>query len=121
MKKILFLMLLAMASLTLAQAANSPDQTPSKNDNGQVTVRGCVSRQAGDYILMKDDPGNSYELQSTNHIKLSHYLGKRVEVTGTKSPTMATSSDEGDREGAGSSVTITVTSIKAIGNECISR
>jgi len=121
MKKIFFLMLLTMASFTLAQAASSPDQTSSNNKNGQVTVRGCVSRQAGDYVLMKDDPGNSYELQSAHKIKLSQYLGQTVEVTGTKSPTMATSSDEGDRQGAGSPVTITVTSIKTIGKECISR
>jgi len=34
---------------------------------------------------------------------------------------MATSSDEGDREGAGSPVTITVKSIKTVAKECMER
>jgi hypothetical protein len=119
MRKILFL--LAIGSLTLAQAASSSDQNPSNKKNGEVTVHGCVTKQAGDYILMQEDVGNSYELQSSNHIKLSSYLGKRVEVTGPKSPTLATSSDQGDRQGAGSPVTITVKSIKTLADECTSR
>jgi hypothetical protein len=121
MKKILFLVLLMIGSFTLAQAANGADHDPSNNKNGKVTVRGCVSKQAGDYILMQENPGNSYELQGNDHIKLSEYLGHRVEVTGHTSPTMATSSDEGDRQGAGSPVTITVKSIKTIAKECESR
>lgn len=119
MKKILLLVLLTIGSLSLAQAANGADS--SNNKNGNVTVRGCVSKQAGDYVLMQENPGNSYELQGTHDIKLSQYLGQRVEVTGSKSPTMATSSDEGDREGAGSPVTITVKSIKTLAKECQSR
>lgn len=120
MKKLLLFAVLVAASFSLAQAGKS-DQTPSNNKNGQVTVRGCVSREAGDYILMKDDPGNSYELQATGKIKLHSYLGQRVEVRGTKSPTMATSSDQGDREGAATSVTITVSSIKTLSKECVAR
>ena len=80
-----------------------------------------MTRQAGDYILMQEDICNSYELQSGNHIKLSPYLEKRVEVTGPKSSTLATSSDQGDRQGAGSPVTITVKSIKTLADQCTSR
>jgi hypothetical protein len=119
MKCIALLLLLMSGSFGLAQATNS-DQ-PGNNQNGQVTVRGCVSKSAGDYILMQADAGNSYELQGTDKIKLRSYLGQRVEVRGTQSPTMATSSDEGDREGAGSPVTITVSSIKTLSKECRSR
>jgi hypothetical protein len=119
MMKILFL--LATVSLTLAQAASTSDQNPSNKKHGDFTVRGCVTKQAGDYILMQVDLGNSYELQSTDHIKLSSYLGKRVEVTGPKSQTLATSSDQGDRQGAGSPVSITVKSIKTLADECTSR
>ncbi|MGA7381426.1 MAG: hypothetical protein WBX03_11285 [Terriglobales bacterium] len=92
MNKILSCLVLASAGLALAQATNS-DQ-PKNNQTGQITVRGCVSREAGDYVLMKDDPGNMYELQAAHGVKLSSYLGQRVEVTGRKSPTLATSSDE---------------------------
>lgn len=120
MKRTFVLVLLLLGSLTLVQAVGA-DQNVSNHKNGELTVRGCVSKQAGDYILMQEDPGNSYELTSGNHIKFSSYLGQRVEVSGQKSPTMATSSDEGDRQGAGSSVTITVKSIKTIAKECQSR
>jgi hypothetical protein len=120
MKRTLLLVLLTLGSLTLVQAAGA-DQNGSNKKNGDVTVRGCVSKQAGDYILMQQNPGNSYELQSGKDIKLGPYLGQRVEVTGWKSPTMATSSDEGDREGAGSPVTITVKSIKTVAKECMER
>lgn len=118
MKKILFLVLLTIGSFTLAQAANGGD---NNDKNGDVTIRGCLSKSAGDYILMQENPGNSYELHGSRDIKLSQYLGQRVEVTGPKSPTMASSSDMGDREGAGSPVTITVKSIKTLAKECQSR
>lgn len=119
MRKTLILLVGMGMSLALMQTASAADN--ADNNNGQVTVRGCVTKQAGDYVLMKDNPGNTYELQGTKGIRLSSYLGQRVEVRGTKSTTMATSSDEGDREGAGSPVTITVKSIKTIAKECEAR
>ena len=44
-------------------------------------MQGCVSRSSGDYILMKQNPAVSYQLQATGKIRLRHYLGQRVEVT----------------------------------------
>ena len=41
----------------------------------------------------------TYELQATGKIKLRRYLGQRVEVTGTESPSMSTSSDTSARIG----------------------
>src|SRR5271154_5963162 len=100
--------LLLSCSFLLAQDSNPP--------KGPVTVRGCVSRASGDYILMKQDPAVTYELQSTHKIKLSHYLGQRVEVVGNESPTMSTSSDAS--RAAASPVTLTISSIKTIDKEC---
>jgi hypothetical protein len=99
----------------------NPGHQDSKDSKGQVTVRGCVSRSSGDYILMKQDPGVTYELQATGKTKLSKYLGQRVEVTGTESPSMSTSSDSSARAGSPSPVTLTVTSIKTIAKECSAR
>ena len=45
-------------------------------------MQGCVSRFSGDYILMKQNPAMTYELQATGKTKLRQYLGQRVEVTG---------------------------------------
>jgi hypothetical protein len=87
-------------------------------DSKQLTVQGCVSKASGDYILEKQHPAMTYELQATGKIKLSHYLGQRVEVTGTTSPSMSTSSDAIEKMGAPSSVTLTVSSIRTISKEC---
>ena len=119
MKK-MWLALLLSGSFLLAQNSNpsNTSQQNSKDSKGQVTVQGCVSRASGDYILMKQDPGMTYELQATGKIRLRKYLGQRVEVTGKESPSMMTSSDAMTKTGAPSSVTLTITSIKTIEKEC---
>ncbi|MGB0030191.1 MAG: hypothetical protein WBP77_03315, partial [Candidatus Sulfotelmatobacter sp.] len=75
--------LLLSGSFLLAQDSNpsNPGQRDSKDSKGEVTMEGCVSRSSGDYILMKQDPAVTYELQGSHKIKLRHYLGQRVEVT----------------------------------------
>jgi len=112
MKKIILLLLLVMSAV---MARANSDQ---KGDDKQVTVQGCVGRSTGDYILTQQDPGNTYELQASHKIRLRQYLGQEVEVVGTKSPSMSTSSDAMARTGSPSSVTITVNSIKTIAKEC---
>jgi hypothetical protein len=109
MKNICFVLLLS-SSFLLAQ--------DSKESKGQVTVQGCVGRASGDYILMKQDPAVTFELQATGKIRLRQYLGQRVEVTGREAPSMSTSSDALARAGAPSPVTLTITSIKTIEKEC---
>jgi hypothetical protein len=100
---------------------NSPSsmsQDDSRNSKEQVTVRGCVTRSNGDYILMKQDPAVSYELQGGGGTELRKYLGQRVEVTGRESPTLSSSSDALTRAGSAAPVTLTVTSIKSLSKEC---
>ena len=122
MKKLWFALLLS-GSFLLAQNSNpsNPSQQKSKESKGQITVQGCVGRSSGDYILMKQDPAMTYELQATGKTKLRKYLGQQVEVTGTESPSMSTSSDALTRTGAPSSVTLTIASIKTIEKECSAR
>ena len=117
-------MLLAMvlsASSLWAQSDQSTATKTGSNDRGQVTVRGCVSRAGGDYILMKENPAVTYELQGNSKIRLGAYLGKRVEVTGREAPSMSTSEDALNRTGNASPVTITVTSIHTVSEECQNR
>jgi hypothetical protein len=119
MRKIGFAVLLVSACFVLAQDSNSNMSQPnSKDSKGEVTVRGCVSRSSGDYILMKQDPAVTYELQGSHKIKLRHYLGQRVEVTGSESPTMASSSDAMNKVGSAAPLTLTVTSIKTLDKDC---
>ena len=120
MRKLFFALLLS-GSFLLAQDSSTTSQDTSKDSKGRVTVQGCVSRASGDYILMKQDPAVTYELQAANKIKLSRYLGQRVEVIGKESPSMSTSSDSSARAGSPSPVTLTVTSIKTIDKECSER
>ena len=116
------LAVLLAATLMWAQSnQNRVSNQPSNNsnNNGTITVRGCVTMENGDYVLTKQDPGNTYQLQQGDKVKLRKYLGQRVEVTGTKSTTMPTSEDAiNARAGSASPVTISVKSIKTISKEC---
>jgi hypothetical protein len=107
----MLLPLLLVAGWVMAQTNPDP---PLKNKS-QIAVQGCVSRSSGDYVLMQLDPGNSYVLHSANNIKLEHYLGQEVEVTGTKSATLSDTSDAGR---SAPSTTVTVNSIRTISREC---
>jgi len=112
--------MLAVLSLGICAAAQSgANADHAKKPKDQITARGCVEKQNTDYILTQADQGNSYELQGSGKVKhLGPYLGQQVEVTGIKSPSLATSSDALARTGAASPVTITVTSIKTIAKRC---
>jgi hypothetical protein len=118
MNKTVLLGVLFVGSWLMAQANPDQSQHPPDEKKGQVTVQGCVSRASGNFVLMQSDPGNSYVLHATNKINLGHYLGQQVEVTGTESPTMSSSSDSGRRS---ASLTIMVDSINTISKQCKTR
>lgn len=116
--KLMILGLLLSASFAFAQDNKPADTHKSARDSNSIKVQGCVSRLSGDYILMKQDPAISYELQASGKIRFKNYLGQRVEVSGYESPSMSTSSDALTKTGAASPVTITVKSIKILDKEC---
>ncbi len=121
--KTLWFALLLSGSFLLAQDSNpsNSSQHDSKVPKGQITVQGCVGRSSGDYILMKQDPAMTYELQATGKMRLRKYLGQQVEVTGKESPSMSTSSDSLTRTGSPASATLTIISIKTIEKQCAVR
>lgn len=116
----LWLAVLLSASLLVAQDStpNAPSQQNSKGSKDEVTLQGCVARRTGDYILEKQNPVGTYILQATGKIKIGPYLGQRVEVTGTESPSLSTSSDALSRLGSPSPVTLRITSIKTVAKQC---
>jgi len=120
--KTLWFALLLSSSFLLAQdtGSNNPNHN-SKDSKGQITLQGCVSRSSGDYILMKQNPAVTYQLQATGKIRLRDYLGQRVEAVGNESPTMSTSSDAMNKVGSAAPVTLTITSIRTIDKECTTR
>jgi hypothetical protein len=118
----LFFALLLSGSFLLAQDSNSNmSRENSKDSKGQITVEGCVGRSSGDYVLTKQNPGVSYELQATGNIKLRNYLGQRVEVVGTEGPSMSSSSDAMNKTGSAASSMITVGAIRTIDKVCTVR
>jgi hypothetical protein len=121
MRTIWIATLLLSSTFLLAQDSNSNSQPNLKDSKGQVTVQGCVSRSSGDYILIKQDPGMTYQLQASGKIRLRHYLGQRVEATGSESPTMSTSSDALNKTGSAAPLTLTIASIRTIDKECTVR
>ena len=122
MRRIWFVLLLSGGFLLAHDTnSNAMSQGNSKGSKGEETVQGCVGRSSGDYILIKQDPAITYELQATGKIKLRQYLGQRVEVTGKESPSMSTSSDALTKTGSAAPVTLTITSIKTIAKECSAR
>jgi len=115
--------LLLSSSFLLAQDTNpaNANQPKKKGSKDEITVQGCVGRSSGDYVLTKQDPAMTYELQATGKTRLRNYLGQRVEVTGKESATLSTSSDALNKTGSASPVTITITSIKTIDKDCTVR
>ncbi len=122
MRKLCFALLLS-GSFLLAQDSGpaSAGQHKSKASKDEITVQGCVGRSSGDYVLIKQNPAMTYELQATSKTRLRNYLGQRVEATGTVGPTLSTSSDALNKTGSASSVTLTVSSIRTVDKECTAR
>jgi hypothetical protein len=112
---------LLSGSILLAQDSEPASQQKSKPSKDEITVQGCVGRSSGDYVLTKQNPAITYELQATGKTRLRSYLGQRVEVVGKESPTMSSSSDALNKTGSASSVTLTITSIRTIEKECTVR
>jgi len=119
MRRLLALLMLSSGFL-LAQSGNAPatDQSNAQAAKGQVTVRGCVDRERGDYILLQQDPAATWELQGTGKIKVSKYFGQQVEVTGRQVTSLPTSSDSLTNSSAPSPVTIMVSSVKVLSKSC---
>jgi len=122
MRKLWFVLCLS-GGVLLAQDSSpaKPTQQNSKASKGEVTVQGCVGRSSGDYVLTRQNPAMTYELQATGKTRLRNYLGQRVEVIGKESATLSTSSDALNKTGSASAVTLTITSIRTIEKECTVR
>jgi len=117
----MLLVLVLSSSFLLAQGSDNrapAQQTPAASA-GQVTLQGCVDRSRGDYVLIQTDPGVMYVLHSTGKIKLRHYMGQQVEVTGTKSASLSTSSDAIAFGGSPSPDTLSVKSITTLARQCV--
>jgi len=121
MRRLLVVLMLSSGFL-LAQSNNAPatDQN-DKAAKSQVTVRGCVDRERGDYVLVQQDPGMTWELQGSGKVKVSKYFGQQVEVTGRKVTSLPTSSDSMTNSSAPSPVTIIVSSVKVLDKSCTAR
>ena len=121
MKKITYLMVLCAVSLLVGRSDAKEPSSESRNPSssrGYITVQGCVAKSTGYYILMRTEPGNTYNLEEGSRtIKLDSYLGEQVEVTGWESPQLSNSSSV-FYSTAPSAVTVMVMSIKTLAERC---
>jgi PEGA domain len=121
MKNLTYLMVVCAVSLLVgrsdAKEPSSEIRNPSSSRD-DITVQGCVARSTGYYILIRTEPGNTYNLEEGSRtIKLGSYLGEQVEVTGWESPQLSNSSSV-FYSTAPSAVTVMVTSIKTLAERC---
>lgn len=77
-------MLAGAGALWGQQTAKPPGSDESRQQN-QITVRGCLRSQRGNYILVANQTGLIYALQGVGH-KLDSYVRKEIEVTGQAKP-----------------------------------
>jgi hypothetical protein len=75
MRKIWFAIVLLSGGFLVAQDYLKTSEDESKDSKGQVTVTGCVGRSSGDYVLIRQNPAMTYELQGTRKTRLRNYLG----------------------------------------------
>ena len=118
MRNLLLFLLLSTSFLVAQDNKSSTSRQTAKDSKGEITVQGCVDKSRGSYVLIKQDSGMRYGLRATRKIKLGQYLGQQLEVTGTESPYMTTSPDALGRR-APAAVTLTITSMKTISQQCV--
>ena len=122
MKKIRSLIVLCAVSLLVGRSDAKQPSSQSRNPSssrGDITVQGCVAMSTGDYILIRADPGSTYNLEEARRtVKLGSYLGEQVEVTGRKSPQLSNSSSV-FYSTAASAETVMVTSIKTLAGRLV--
>lgn len=73
--------LLAIMAAVVPAAAQTSDQS----DSTQITVRGCLRSERGNYVLIEDKTGTIYALQNVGH-GLNGFLRKEIEVSGEAKP-----------------------------------
>lgn len=77
-------LLLLSTAWVLAQTSSSADQS-STPPATSITIQGCLSGSAGNYILSDSASGKSYTLVDKNN-KLDSHVGHQVEIGGSLAP-----------------------------------
>lgn len=95
MKKLIFCLLLACLSLTLAMAQEEASGTNDKS--GSHTVTGCLQKgEQPNHFQLQGKDGSSWDLTSAN-VSLADHVGHTVSVTGTVVNATAHSVKEGTK------------------------
>jgi hypothetical protein len=103
------------SNFAFARITDAVRSDESSKKNEEVTVSGCVSRLNSNFILEVSGKNYSYQLQATKEINLDQFLGKEVEVTGSETTPMSTSSP---RASMANPLALNVHSIKTVRDRC---
>lgn len=87
MKRTPHFLLIALVVIAGVFVAPVAGQTSDQSDSAaaQITVRGCLRSERGNYILIENRTGTIYALQNVG-TKLHGFLRKEIEVTGESKP-----------------------------------
>jgi hypothetical protein len=84
MKQIAIVVAACLMLLNASAVAQEPSAS-GQDEHTKITVRGCLRRERGNYILIENRTGAIYSLQNVGR-KLNGFLRKEVEVTGQAKP-----------------------------------
>lgn len=89
MRFLVSLFLLFVVGITLGVSTSNAQQPASSEgagpSGGSMTVRGCLQRNAGNYVLIEDKTSMVYALRGVG-AKLDRQINHQVEVTGQLEP-----------------------------------
>jgi hypothetical protein len=111
------IVVLFVGACLMAQLNDDESQRLPADRKQHFTVHGCLRRPSiGDYFLVHSDVGKIYELDSTHEIEFDDYMGQRVEIIGTESPSLSSSKRSSFR--VARPLTIMVDSIRTVSKRC---
>jgi hypothetical protein len=122
------LFLLAALSAVGQQSTTQPATGNSGQGPGPTTIRGCLTRDHGSYIVTENQSNLVYVLKGVGH-KLNGQLHKQVEVTGQTQPGTIKTGVRSEKAGSNPSDTVhgvsglplqvaDVADVKTIANKC---
>jgi hypothetical protein len=101
----LAVVLLSVAALAQQNAMQAPSASNSTSSPSTTTVRGCLTRDRGNYVLVEDKTGLAYVLKGVSN-KVTTKVGHEVEATGQLHPGTVKTGVRSTKDGSNPSDTV---------------
>jgi hypothetical protein len=97
--------LLSAAALAQQDAMQAPAASNSNSSSSPTTVRGCLTRSRGNYVVVEDKTGLAYVLKGVSN-KVATKVGHEVEATGQLHPGTVKTGVRSTKDGSNPSDTV---------------